>query len=176
MQFHVLMAKICLTVLVDEGKSERCMQGRNRHSILRGQSHFFLIFFPGMKCFFPVENSHFGKLKTNFGRFQKWKAKKKKKKKGPHLFLYKFFLLFFSIFTPFPFFPCLFFPRYTSAKISQSEVLGGTLPPPVTPLGVWMNLCNFVFLNMERFVDVGKSYMCMSKFMQFCVLLIKIYF
>ena len=46
------------------------------------------------------------------------------------------FHLFFSIFTPSPFFPCLFFPD-TSAKISRSEVSGVTLPPcpqPVTPL------------------------------------------
>ena len=29
------------------------------------QSHF-PDFFPGVKCFFPVENSHFGGPKTNF--------------------------------------------------------------------------------------------------------------
>ena len=95
-----------------------------------------------MKCFFPVENSHFGRPKTNFRRFQKWKAKKKKK--GPHLFLERFpasipiFHLFLSIFTPFQFFPCLFFPD-TSSKISRSEVSGGTLPPPVTPLILHLN-------------------------------------
>ena len=32
-----------------------------------------------MKYFFPVENSHFGRPKTNFRRFQKWKAKKTNK-------------------------------------------------------------------------------------------------
>ena len=42
------------------------------------------------------------------------------------------FHLFFSIFTPFPFFPCLFFPD-TSAKISRSEVSGGALCPPCPP-------------------------------------------
>ena len=36
-------------------------------------------FFPGVKCFFPVENSNFGRPKTNFSGFEKWKAKKKKK-------------------------------------------------------------------------------------------------
>ena len=115
-------------------------QERNRHIFLRGKV-IFPDFFPGVKCFFPVENSHFDRPKTNFRRYQKWKAKKKKKKRGPHLFLelillpfpiftfpFTIFLLFFSIFTPFPFFPCLFFPD-TSAKISRSEVSGGTLPP-----------------------------------------------
>ena len=93
-------------------------------------------FFPGVKCFFPIENSHFGRPKTNFCRFQKWKAKKKKKKvltSFSDVFLLPFpiFHLFFSIFTPFPFFPCLFFPD-TSAKISRSEASGGhsaPLPP-----------------------------------------------
>ena len=45
-----------------------------------GGKVIFPDFFPGVKCFFPVENSHFGRPKTNFRRFQKWKAKKKKNK------------------------------------------------------------------------------------------------
>ena len=106
-----------------------------------GGKVIFPDFFPGVKCFFPVENSHFGRPKTNFRRFQKWKAKKKKKKKKKKVltsfsavFLLPFpiFHLFFSIFTPFPFFPCLFFPD-TSAKISRSEVSGGALCPPCPP-------------------------------------------
>ena len=112
-----------------------------------GHSHFSW-FFPGVKCFFPVANSHFGRPKTNFRCFQKWKAKKKKKKVitsflnfsyfhfqfSTFLFQFSIFLLFFSIFSPFPFFPCLSFPD-TSPKISRSEVSGGhsapnPLPPP----------------------------------------------
>ena len=54
------------------------VQGRKRNVFQRGQSHSS--FFPGVKCFFPVENSHFGRPKTNFSGFEKWKAKKKKKK------------------------------------------------------------------------------------------------
>ena len=105
-----------------------------------GGKVIFPDFFPDVKCFFPVENSHFGRPKTNFRHFQKWKAKKKKKM-SPHLFSELFllpfpifhlpftiFLLFFSIFTPFPFFPCLFF-LDTSAKISRSEVSGGHCAP-----------------------------------------------
>ena len=38
-----------------------------------------------MKCLFPVENSHFGRPKTNFSRFEKSKKKKKKKRFSPHL-------------------------------------------------------------------------------------------
>ena len=118
------------------------LQGHNRNIFLRGQSNFSWFFFPGVKCFFPVENFHFRRPKTNFSGFEKWKAKKKnkkKKKKGVlssnfsnfhfqfSTFPFTIFLLFFSIFTPFPFFPCLFFPA-RSAKISRSEV-SGTLPP-----------------------------------------------
>ena len=65
------------------------------------------------------------------------KSKKKKKKKKvltsfSNVFLLPFpiFHLFFSIFTPFPFFPCLFSPD--TSEISRSEVSGGhsaPLPP-----------------------------------------------
>ena len=90
-------------------------------------------FFPGVKCFFPVENSHLVDIKQIFVVFKSEKQKtnkqtnktKQKQKKNPSpLFitfptyisnfppslLQFFFLLFLSIFTPFPFFPCLFFP------------------------------------------------------------------
>ena len=43
-----------------------------------GGKVIFPDFFPGVKCFFP---GNFGRPKTNFHRFQKWKQKKKKKKK-----------------------------------------------------------------------------------------------
>ena len=102
-----------------------------------GAKSLFLIFFPAWNAFSPVEN--FGRPKTNFSK------KKKKKKKVRSLFLFCHFstfhfqfsifpftisLLFFSIFTPFPCFSCLVFPS-ESAEISQSEVSGSTLPPPV---------------------------------------------
>ena len=45
-----------------------------------GDKVIFPDLFPGVKCFFPVENSHFGKSKTNFSGFEKWKSKKKKTK------------------------------------------------------------------------------------------------
>ena len=94
-------------------------------------------FFPGVKCFFPVENFHFGRPKTNVRRFEKWQAKTKqktkqnkkqkkktknktKKKSSPHLgtfpflhfqfftFPFTIFLLFFSIFPLFHFSLLLF--------------------------------------------------------------------
>ena len=58
-----------------------------------GGNVIFPEFFPGVKCFLPVENSRFGRPKTNFRLFQKSffskkkKKKEEKKKKGPHLFL-----------------------------------------------------------------------------------------
>ena len=123
-----------------------CDQGHNRKIFLRGQSHF-PDFCPGMKCFFPVGNFHFGRPKTNFIGFEKWEAKKK--------VLFSFvssifnfppftlFLLFFSIFIPFPFsldLPC------RSTEISQSEVSGGTLPPPHPCLLRHCVWCLVVFL------------------------------
>ena len=71
----------------------------------------------------------------------KKKKKKKKKKASPHFVTFppSFFnfppsLLQFSFFSSqfSPLFPCLFFPD-TSAKISRSEVSGGTLPPAPPP-------------------------------------------
>ena len=91
-----------------------------------------------MKCFFPVENFHFGTPRTNSSGFEKREAKKKKS--SPHFVTFPPSLLQFSFFLlnfhPFSIFPSLFFP-YRSAEISRSEVSGGTLPPtlpPVTPL------------------------------------------
>ena len=46
-----------------------------------GAKSFLLIFFPGVKCFFTVENFHFGRPKTNLSRFEKWKERKKERKK-----------------------------------------------------------------------------------------------
>ena len=109
-----------------------------------GGKVIFPDFFPGVKCFFPVENSHFGRPKTNFRRFQKWKAKKKKKvlTSFSDVFLLPFpiFHLFYSIFTPFPFFLASFFP-IRQQKFPGQKSLGGhsaplppAPPPPVTPL------------------------------------------
>ena len=67
-----------------------------------------------MKCFFLVENFHFGRPKTNLSCFEKWKAK--------HL-PFNNFTSFLIHSPPFPFFPCLFFPGRW-AEISQSEVSG----------------------------------------------------
>ena len=53
-----------------------------------GGKVIFLVFFPSVKCFFPVKklSYHFGRLKTKFTGFWKVKSKKKKKKKksSPH--------------------------------------------------------------------------------------------
>ena len=90
------------------------MQGRNRKIFLKGQINFSW-FFSSMKCFFPVENSHFGWPKTNFSHFEKVKSKKKKspphKLTCPHYtfhFYHLPFLDFPSFLLHFPFFPCLF--------------------------------------------------------------------
>ena len=90
--------------------------GPNRKIFSEGGKVIFPDFFPGVKCFFPVENFHFGRSKTNFSAFEKWKAKKKKKKVPSSFcnfpsfhfqfstFLFTIFLLFFPIFPTFPFF------------------------------------------------------------------------
>ena len=56
----------------------KTIPGAYKKYFSEGAKSFFLIFFQGVKCFFPVENSHCGKPKTNFNGFEKWKAKKKK--------------------------------------------------------------------------------------------------
>ena len=68
-------------------------QGRKRNIFQRGQG-IFPVFFPGVKCFFPVEISQFCRPKTNFSGFEKWKA--------------KLLLLLFSIFH----LPCFNFPSF----------------------------------------------------------------
>ena len=96
-------------------------------------------FFPGVKCFFPVENFHFGRPKANFSGFEV-RSKKKKKKKTLlifHLTFSIFHLPFYNVpsfflnFHPFPFFPCLFFP-VGQQKFPGQKSLGELcpLPPP----------------------------------------------
>ena len=117
------------------------------------------VIFPVVKCFFPLENFHFGRPKRNFSGFEKWQAKKKtttennnkqtnnKKKKVLSSFCnfsIKFFLLQFSFFSSqfsplFPFFLACFFPVGQQKFPSQKSLMGGTLPPapvPVTPLHI----------------------------------------
>ena len=106
--------------------------GHNRHVFLRGQSHFSWLFF-------PVENFHFGRPKTNFRRFQKWKAKKKKKVlissfyiTFPTSILPIFHLPFYNFpsflldFHPFP--PCLLFSRYVSKNFPVRGLWGALCP------------------------------------------------
>ena len=94
-----------------------------RGIFFRGDKVIFPDFFPGEKCFFPVENSHFGRPKANFSGFQKWNVD------FPSLKLH------FAFF----FFQYLFFPS-KSAEISLSKVSGAlcplhpTHPPHVKPL------------------------------------------
>ena len=114
----------------------------------------------------PVANFHFGRPKTNFSHFEKWKAKKKKKKEVlssfcnfPFFhfqfstFLFTIFLLFFSISHP-PF-PCLFFPG-RSAKISWSEVSG--LCPPACYATACASCIFFFFLNLSQYKNQRGSH------------------
>ena len=99
---------------------------------------FFLIFFPGVKCFFPVENFHFGRPKTNFSGFEKWEGKKKKKGSSPHfvtfppsIFNFPPSLLHISFFSSqfsplFPFFLLSFIP-VDQQKFPNQKSLGPCL-------------------------------------------------
>ena len=135
------------------GRVQYCSECRGVTGIFFwGGKVIFPDFFPGVKCFFPVENSHFGRPKTNFRRFQKWKAKKKKKKKrsSPLFLMFSCFHFQFSTFSSqfsplFPFFLASFFPiRQQNFPVRS---LWGALcppcpppPPPVTPLSEWTEL------------------------------------
>ena len=121
-----------------------------------GAKSFFLNF-PSVKCIFQVENSHFGRPKTNFGGFENCKAEKKKKKKNTqnkkqktktkknkpnkkdlssfrnfssfHFQFSTFLFWFFLLFLPiFPFYLPSLFP-VGQQKFSGEKCLGGTLPP-----------------------------------------------
>ena len=113
-----------------------------------GGNVIFPDFLPGVKCFFPVENSHFGRPKTNFRRFQKWKAKKKKKKKKSSHFFYNFSYFHFQ-YSTFPFYNFYNFPSFLliftpfhqlfpfspicQQKFPSEKSLGGTLSPARPP-------------------------------------------
>ena len=113
-----------------------------------GGNVIFPDFFPGMKCFFPVENSHFGRPKTNSIVFksEKPKKRKRKRKKGPHRFLELFLLPFPPLF---PFFLASFFP-IRQQKFPGQKSLGGTLPLPVTPLAGLCTLWQFKAKQRSR--------------------------
>ena len=111
-------------------KGERFLQGRKRNIFQRGQSHFSW-FFPGVKCFFPIENSHFGTPTTNFSGFEKWKKKTSSFCNFSSFHFqfstFPFSISFFS--SPFPLF--FFLPLFPgrSAEISRWKVSGKHLPP-----------------------------------------------
>ena len=95
-----------------------------------------------MKCFFPVENSRFGRPKTNFRCFQKWKAKKKKRKKIlTHFYNFSSFHFQFSTFPSVilnfhPFSVASFFP-IRQQKFPGQKSLGALCPtscPPPLPV------------------------------------------
>ena len=122
-----------------------CIQGHSRKIFLRGQS-YFPDFFPGVKCFFLVENYHFGRPKTNFSGFEKWEAKKKKGPLlifPPSIFNFPPSLLQFSFFSSqfsslFPFFLASFFP-VCQQKFSSQKSLGALCPP-----ACYATACNFL--------------------------------
>ena len=97
-----------------------------------GGKVIFPDFFPGVKCFFLIENSHFGTPKTNFCCLQKWKAKKKKKK-GPHLLFILPFPIFHLLFYNFPSFFSIFtsfslFSWYVSKNFPVRSLWGALCP------------------------------------------------
>ena len=96
-------------------------QGRNRHIFLRGKV-IFPDFFPCVKCFFPVENSHFGRSQF--------------RSRSSPLFItfptsisnFPSSLLQFSFFSHvFPFFLASFFPK-CQQKISGQKSGGHSAP------------------------------------------------
>ena len=106
-----------------------------------GGKVIFPDYFPSVKCFFPVENSHFGRPKPNIHHFQKWEKKKVLTSFYNFSFFhfqfstfpFTIFLLFFSIFSPFP---LPLFSQYVSKNFPVRS-LWGHFAPPVTPLGLW---------------------------------------
>ena len=129
-------------------KKERVNQRRKE------EAKSFSWFFSQREIFFPVENFHFGRPKTSFSGFEKWKEKEKRKifsSFSSFHFIFKLFLssifnfpsslLWYSFFsspfsTLFPFFPCLFFPG-RSVEISRSELSGGHYAPCPRLLRHW---------------------------------------
>ena len=98
-----------------------------------GGKVIFPWFFPGVKYFFPVENSHFGTPKTNFRHFQKWKAKKEKRGKRsstpfvtfpPSLLQFSFFCSQFS-----PHFSLPLFSQYVGKNFPVRSLWGALCPP-----------------------------------------------
>ena len=94
-----------------------------------GQSHFSC-FFPGVKCFFPVENSHLVDPKQISVVF---KSEKKEKRSSPHFLtfrpsIFNLHLPFFdfpSFLLYFPFFPCLSFSGRVSRNFTVRSRGGG---------------------------------------------------
>ena len=135
---------------------QQYMQEHKQNIFQRGKA-IFPDFFPSVKCFFPVENSHFGRPKTIF-RFWKWKArnktnkqktKKKKKRSSPHfvsfspsVFNFPPSLYWFSFFSaPFSLAPLFLvgqqkFPSQKSRR-ALCPLPPAPVPPPVMPLSTW---------------------------------------
>ena len=111
-----------------------------------GKVTFSDFFFHGVKCFFPVENFHFDRPKTNFSHSEKWKAKKKKKKRKKSLLpIFLLFLLPFPI-LPFLFQFSFFSPSFCSSfpffSLASHFLVGQQkFPCQKSRGGVWWVLC-----------------------------------
>ena len=108
--------------------------GGGKSNIFRGGKVIFPDF--SMKCFFSVENSHFGWPKTNFSGFEKLKAKNKKKSSICNFssFHFQFFIFPFSVFFLFcsisPFFLASLFPVGQHKFPGQKSLGGHSAPLP----------------------------------------------
>ena len=106
-----------------------------RRIFFRGVKVIFSNFFPGVKCFFLLENSHFVRPKTNFSGFEKWQKKKEKEKENDPLFLLPFSIFHLPIFNfpsfqlHFPLFLVSFFP-VGQQKFPGQKSRGAPYPPP----------------------------------------------
>ena len=150
-----------------------CEAYLNRHIFSEWAKLFFLIFF-------PVENSHIGRPKTNFRRFQnkseKRKKKKKKKKRSSPLFI-TFPILLFPIshlpFYNFPsfsfqFYPFSVFSRYVSKNFPVRSLWGGTLPPCPRLLRHWLLTTVYKIWQANEDINSTPSYYRLRQSVRHC--------
>ena len=140
------------------------------------------VFYEYSPCFFPVENSHFGRPKTNFSGLKSEKKERRRRRRRRRekvlssfcnfssfhfqfsTFPFSIFLLFFSIFQ---YFLASLFP-VCQQKFPVENCQGGTLPPAPPPADAYCHQSLALIKKGWTWIESIRRFGCCFRFRYCC--------